>query len=484
METRTAQALIVDDDRDICRLLGHLLERAGIAVESAYDGAAALELVAAVQPDVLLLDIKMPNSDGMDVLRRVRQRYPNLPVVMMTAFAGVTQAVEAMKTGAVDYLPKPFDNNKVVPLVREAVARLGGKAAVGPVAGDRPQEPRGKDRPGLRETLAAMMGPSAAVVGLAEELTRVVETDYSIVIQGETGTGKELVARTIHRCSRRARGPFVAVDCGAIAENLLENELFGHERGAYSGADRRSIGKFEAAAGGTLFLDEIGNLPLKAQATLLRALQERTICRVGGTEPLDVDVRVVAASNEHFLQAVERGDFREDLWYRLNEFHVHLPPLRERRDDILHLAEMFRRQVAEELKRTVPELSAAAEERLISFDWPGNVRELRSVVRRLCLLRKPEIEAEDIGLRSRRRMEVCDANEARELLLGELSLSEIVNDSVARVERTLLVKALRHAHGNKAEAARLLKVDYKTIYNKLKRLAITREEIGYDGETI
>jgi two-component system, NtrC family, response regulator HydG len=480
MEPRQAQALIVDDDRDICRLLGHLLERAGIAVQAAYDGAGALELVDALQPDVLLLDVKMPNSDGMDVLRRIRQRYPELPVVMMTAFAGVTQAVEAMKTGAVDYLPKPFDNNKVVPLVREAVARWGGKM---PIACACPKEPP-RNAQGLHETLARMMGPSAAVLGLAEELAPVVETDFSIVIQGETGTGKELIARTIHRFSRRARGPFVAVDCGAIAENLLENELFGHERGAYTGADRRGIGKFEAAAGGTLFLDEIGNLPLKAQATLLRALQERTIYRVGGTEPIAVDVRLVAASNEHFLQAVERGDFREDLWYRLNEFHVHLPPLRERRDDILHLTDTFRRQVAEELKRAVPELSAAAQQRLVNFDWPGNVRELRSVIRRVCLLPKPEIEAEDIGLRSRRRMEVSEVHEARELPLGELSLSEIVNDSVARVERTLLVKALRHAHGNKAEAARLLKVDYKTIYNKLKRFGITREEIGNDGETI
>ena len=483
MDSRQAQALIVDDDQDICRLLGHLLERAGIAVASAHDGAVALELVDSVQPDVLLLDVKMPNSDGMDVLRRIRQRYPDLPVVMMTAFAGVTQAVEAMKTGAVDYLPKPFDNNKVVPLVREAVARrYGNVVALNDPRNSDSQPPTGAL--GLRETLGRMMGPSAAVMGLADELAPVVETDFSIVIQGETGTGKELVARTIHRFSRRAKGPFVAVDCGAIAENLLENELFGHERGAYTGADRRGIGKFEAAAGGTLFLDEIGNLPLKAQATLLRALQERVIYRVGGTEPIAVDVRVVAASNEHFLQAVERGDFREDLWYRLNEFHLHLSPLRERRDDILHLADIFRRQVAEELKRPVPALSAAAEQRLVNFDWPGNVRELRSVIRRVCLLRKPEIEAEDIGLRSRRRMEVCEAQEARELPLGQLSLSEIVNDSVARVERTLLVKALRHARGTKAEAARLLKVDYKTIYNKLKRFGITREEIGDDGETI
>jgi two-component system nitrogen regulation response regulator GlnG len=471
-----AQALIVDDDRDICSLLGRLLDREGIAVETAHDGNAALELVNRLRPDVLILDIKMPNSDGMDVLRRIRRTHPGLPVVMMTAFAGVSQAVEAMKIGAVDYLPKPFDNRKVVPLVREAVARRSGgahgAAASGGAAGET----------GLRRSLAGMMGSSAAVMALADELEPVVGTDFSIVIQGETGTGKELIARTIHRFSRRAAGPFVAVDCGAIAENLLENELFGHERGAYTGADRREMGKFEAAAGGTLFLDEIGNLPLKAQAALLRALQERVICRVGGTTPIPVDVRLVAASNEHFDQAVANGSFREDLWYRLNEFHVRLPALRDRRDDILHLAEIFRGQLAEELDHPVPAFSRAARQRLVGFDWPGNVRELRSVVRRTCLLDKPEIEADDLRLRSRPRHEPCPGNEAQELPLGELSLSQIVSDNIARVERAMLVKALRHTRGNKAEAARLLKVDYKTIYNKLKRFGITREEIGCDRE--
>ncbi|MCF7985708.1 MAG: sigma-54 dependent transcriptional regulator [Thiohalocapsa sp.] len=471
----TARALIVDDDDDICCLLGRLLDRDGIAFETAHDGNAALEMIAVLQPDVLLLDVKMPNSDGMEVLRRIRKSYPHVGVVMMTAFAGVTQAVEAMKIGAVDYLPKPFDNRRVVPIVREALARCKRDPAS--------PRPDCRDGNGLRGALAGMMGPSAAVMDLADQLTTVAETDFSVVIQGETGTGKELVARTIHRFSHRAGGPFVAVDCGAISENLLENELFGHERGAYTGADRRGIGKFEAAAGGTLFLDEIGNLPLKSQATLLRALQERTICRVGGNTPIPVDVRVIAASNERFLQAVGAGEFREDLWYRLNEFHLYLPPLRERRDDIVHLAETFRRQVAEDLQRPVPVFSDAARQRLVQFDWPGNVRELRSVVRRVCLLDKPEIEAEDIHLRSRPRHEL-DVNAARELQLGEVSLSQVVNDSVARVERAMLVKALRHAHGNKAEAARLLKVDYKTIYNKLKRLGITREEIGNDGAEV
>jgi two-component system nitrogen regulation response regulator GlnG len=474
--TTTTQALIVDDDPDICQLLGHLLERAGILAEAINDGNLALELVNRLQPHVLLLDVKMPASDGMDVLRRIRKTHPQLPVVMMTAFAGVTQAVEAMKIGAVDYLPKPFDNRRVVPMVREAMARYSPA-----LAASQGCSCEGGD---LRKTLAAVMGPSAAVTGLAEQLAPVVGTDFTVVVQGETGTGKELVARTIHRFSRRARGPFVAVDCGAIAENLLENELFGHERGAYTGADRREVGKFEAAAGGTLFLDEIGNLPLKSQATLLRALQERTICRVGGNTPIPVDVRVVVASNEQFERAVTAGEFREDLWYRLNEFHVRLTPLRERRDDILHLAGIFRQQVAEELGHPVPSLSAAAEQRLLEFDWPGNVRELRSVVRRTCLLDKPEIEADDIRLRSRPRHGADGGEEARELPLGELSLGEIVSDNVARVERRLLVKALRHAHGNKAEAARLLKVDYKTVYNKLKRFAITREEIGYGGEKI
>jgi two-component system nitrogen regulation response regulator GlnG len=464
------RALIVDDDREICHLLGVLLRRNGFEVDAVHDGKAALKRLRSEPPDVMLLDVKMSGCDGMEVLRRVRGDHPLLPVVMMTAYAGVGQAVEAIRTGAVNYIPKPFDNTQVVPLVRQAMAdRRQGPADCG-CTDD------------LCQWLTRTMGPSAAVAHLVDQLASVVGTDFSIVVQGETGTGKELVARTIHRFSPRSKGPFVAVDCGALPDNLLENELFGHERGAYTGADRREIGKLEAADGGTLFLDEIGNMPLKSQAALLRALQERTIYRVGGHEPIAIDVRVVVASNENFMQAVERGDFREDLWYRLNEFQLRLPPLRERQDDILHLAELFLKQTAAELKRPLPTLSASARHLLLTFDWPGNVRELRSVVRRACLVDKPEIEADDIGLRSRARREIDGFIESRELTLGETSLREIVNDNLARLERVVLVKALRQTKGNKAEAARLLKVDYKTIYNKLKKFEINPAEIAYERQ--
>jgi two-component system nitrogen regulation response regulator GlnG len=271
----------------------------------------------------------------------------------------------------------------------------------------------------------------------------------------------------------------VAVDCGAIPQSLLENELFGHEKGAFTGADRRELGRFEAAAGGTLFLDELANLPLPSQAALLRVLQERTVYRVGGHSGVDIDVRVVVASNEDLAEAVQAGRFRQDLWYRLSEFQVRLPALRERRDDILHLAEQFRRQAQTDLNRPVPPFASSARERLLAFDWPGNVRELRLVVRRAALLAEHEITDEHIRVRSRARQEADRPADSEEVPLGQASLREIVQDSVNRIERRVLVKALRHCRGNKAEAARLLKIDYKTVYNKLKKFGITSAETGY-----
>jgi two-component system nitrogen regulation response regulator GlnG len=475
MSMSATHALVVDDDRDIRRMLSMVLTREGIQVTEAEDGDSAVRQLHRRLPDVMLLDVKMPRRDGMDVLRDVRGRHPDLPVVMMTAFAGVNGAIEAIRCGAVDYLPKPFDNRNVVRIVKRALASREPIAA-----NDAERSPASPaNRASLSDWLAQSMGPSAAIRHLADELAAVVATDFSVVIQGETGTGKELIARTIHRFSHRASGPFVAVDCGAIPESLLENELFGHEKGAFTGADRRELGRFEAAAGGTLFLDELANLPLPSQAALLRVLQERTVVRVGGHSGVDIDVRVVVASNEDLAEAVQAGRFRQDLWYRLSEFQVRLPALRERRDDILHLAEQFRRQAQADLNRPVPPFASSAKERLLSFDWPGNVRELRLVVRRAALLAEHEITDEQIRVRSRPRQEADRAADSEDVPLGRASLREIVQDSVNRIERRVLVKALRQCRGNKAEAARLLRIDYKTIYNKLKKFGITPAETGY-----
>ncbi|MBK5939874.1 sigma-54-dependent transcriptional regulator [Halochromatium roseum] len=477
------KALIVDDDQDLCDMLSLVLSRGGFEVRTTHDGNSALSCVNQRMPDVMLLDVRMPGPDGMEVLRRVHSSYPQLPVVMMTSFAGVSQAVEAIKAGAADYLPKPFDNRHAVSLLKQVVKQAEGRALAGAASQASSASAQIKTNASkatsLQNHLRATMGSSPRVQRLVREMAAVAETNFSVIIQGETGTGKELVARTLHAFSARSQGPFVAVDCGAIAASLLESELFGHEKGAFTSADSRSIGKFEAAAGGTLFLDEIGNMPLQAQASMLRVLQERVLYRVGGQQPIKIDCRVLVATHEDLQQAVEDGRFREDLWYRLNEFQLSVPPLRERREDILHLAEQFRRQAEIDLAKPVGGFSPAAQQRLLAFGWPGNVRELRAVVRRAALLAEEQIDVEHIRLRSRDRSVLAAAGSpvtaAQALPIGERSMREILLDNKQQLERALLDKALGLAHGNKAEAARLLQVDYKTIHNKLKQFGLQHQ---------
>ncbi|MCF7976894.1 MAG: sigma-54 dependent transcriptional regulator [Chromatiaceae bacterium] len=475
------EALIVDDDQDLCGMLSLVLSRGGFDVRTTHDGNSALSCVNQRMPDVMLLDVRMPGPDGMEVLRRVHSSHPQLPVVMMTSFAGVSQAVEAIKAGAADYLAKPFDNRHAVSVLKQVVKQAEDSVLAGAQASSAGTQAHtnATKATSLQSHLRATMGSSPRVQRLVRDMAAVAESNFSVIIQGETGTGKELVARTLHTFSARSEGPFIAVDCGAIAASLLESELFGHEKGAFTSADSRSIGKFEAAAGGTLFLDEIGNMPLQAQASMLRVLQERVLYRVGGQQPIKIDCRVLVATHEDLQQAVEDGRFREDLWYRLNEFQLCVPPLRERREDILHLAEQFRRQAEIDLAKPVPSFSAAAQQRLLAFDWPGNVRELRAVVRRAALLAEEQIDVEHIRLRSRDRSTLAadDApvSPAQALPVGERSMREILLDSKQQLERALLGKAMGLAHGNKAEAARLLQVDYKTIHNKLKQFGLQHQ---------
>lgn len=475
------KALIVDDNQDLCDMLSLVLSRGGFEVSATHDGNSALSYVNRRMPDVMLLDVRMPGPDGMEVLRRVHSRHPQLPVVMMTSFAGVSQAVEAIKAGAADYLAKPFDNRHAVSVLKQVVKQAEDSALAGAQASSAGTQAHtnASKASSLQSHLRATMGSSPRVQRLVGDMAAVAESNFSVIIQGETGTGKELVAHTLHAFSARSEGPFIAVDCGAIAASLLESELFGHEKGAFTSADSRSIGKFEAAAGGTLFLDEIGNMPLQAQASMLRVLQERVLYRVGGQQPITIDCRVLVATHEDLQQAVEDGRFREDLWYRLNEFQLCVPPLRERREDISHLAEQFRRQAEIDLAKPVAGFSAAAQQRLLAFDWPGNVRELRAVVRRAALLAEEQIDVEHIRLPSQDRSTLAAASapvsDAQALPVGERSMREILLDNKQQLERLLLGKAMGLAHGNKAEAARLLQVDYKTIYNKLKQFGLQHQ---------
>ncbi len=447
--------LIVDDDESMRRILQLVLQRAGFRVITAADGGEGLCLARTCGPRLAILDYRLPDMTGLDMLRRLRVTSPHLPVILLTGFADLAGAVTAIKEGAFDYLAKPFDNQGFLSKVREALAYCHEPPAT----------------PGAECGLRERMGTSPAITRTIEDVERVAPTDFAVSLFGETGAGKEVVARAIHDLSPRAGHPFVAVDCGTIPDSLIENELFGHERGAFTGAERQQPGKFEAAHGGTLFLDEIGNLAWSAQARLLRVLQERVIYRVGGTKPVAVDVRLISASNQDLTEAVSKGTFREDLLYRLCDYRVAIPPLRARADDILHIAGQFLTEANRELGKQVGSFTAEAAQALLAYPWPGNVRQLRSVVRRAVLIASYAIDTHHLALpqgEAERALPGGAPGSASGLYQTGLSLKEIVRTRMADVERQVLFEALQRSRGNKAAVARMLQVDYKTVHTKLK----------------
>lgn len=464
--------LVVDDERELCGLIQMLLESQGYRVVVAHDGATAMRLVKDIKPDAMLLDSVMPEPNGMAVLGYVRDQSPGLPVIMMSAYPGMNSAICAIKAGAWEYLPKPFQNENLVELVNRAVAsRMAPQSA----------EAMGTTAAAYA-SLMKSMGSSSLIQELAENIVRVARTDYSVLIQGETGTGKELVARHIHMASKRAAGPFVAVDCGALQDTLVENELFGHDKGSYTGAYAAVKGKFEQAYGGTLFLDELGNLSLVAQGKLLRALQERVVYRVGGCMPVRVDIRLVAATNENLMEEIVRGRFREDLYYRLNEFNLHIPPLRSRPADIPYLVDRFLREACAELHRSLPQVDERAMAKLVEYSWPGNVRQLRTKIRRALISCGERIEESSLGQASQLLEDgllspvnyesgagLGNAAAIQAMLADGLTFKEIVQRIVAKTEVEVIEVCLKSSKGNKAEVARKLKIDYKTLFNKLKR---------------
>jgi two-component system nitrogen regulation response regulator GlnG len=448
--------LIADDEADTRWMLSVLVRGEGLDPVEALDGESALDILRRGPVDVALLDMKMPGMDGLEVLRQARRLGVEVPIIVLTGFGDVTTAVEAMKNGAFDYVTKPFDNAKLLAGIRLAL---------------RSPSPRAR----AEEThlpLHEIMGPSEQVQRLSVDIARVAPTDFTVIVTGETGAGKEVVARAIHGASRRAGAPFVPVDCGSIPPTLMESELFGHEKGAFTGADRARPGKLEAASGGTLFLDEISNMDLALQAKLLRALQEKQICPVGGTKERKVDIRVVAATNEDLCPLVAAGRFRRDLHHRLHEFAVRVPPLRERRADIAFLAQRFLRLTNAELHKQVEGISDAALALLRDSNWPGNVRELRNVMRRAVLLAEVEIRPEHLSfLDGPERAWAMAADLGVEPYDG-LPLREAVRRAVQRVEQKVIQEVLQRTGGNKARAARILRVDYKTLHGKVKEYGI------------
>src|SRR5438046_656625 len=462
---------------------------ADATVETADSAAAALDRSAARDYDAIVTDIKMPGMDGLELLAEIRTHRPDTPTLVITGHGEHDLVVHALRAGAYDFVQKPIDRDYFVASLRRAIEMraLSRRVKEQQLALERHLneleaivEKRTRE---LRETnkviespLRFLMGPNGQMEKIVEQIKQVADSPLTVLVEGETGTGKELVARAIHQLSARREKPFVAVDCGAIPDTLIESELFGYEKGAFTGAHQRKEGQFQLAEGGSLFLDEIVNLPLPTQAKLLRALQERQVQPLGSKRPVRVSARIIAASNVPLEREVRAGRFRQDVYYRLNEFGITLPPLRER-DDILHLANEFHPEAGTELGRPCRKISEAAAQVLLRYHWPGNVRELRNVIRRAILLASDVIEPEHLSVLPVDPSPETTATALRgEPAPVDSSLREIAEAAAADAEQQAIRRVLQVTSRNKREAARLLRVDYKTLHLKTKRYSIEAAE--------
>src|SRR5216117_2154585 len=476
--------LIVDDDLALLEALPEALRlrMGGVTVETADSAAVALERIAARDYDAIVADIKMPGMDGLELLTEIRTRWPDTPTLMITGHGENELVVGALRGGACDFIHKPIDRDYLVTALqramatREASRRVKEQQLALEHHLDTLEVVVEERAPGLRgrkevseSPLSWLMGSSGQMEQVVQQIKQVAASPLTVLVEGETGTGKELVARAIHHLSARRDKPFVAVDCGAIPDTLIESELFGYEKGAFTGAHQRKEGQFQLAGGGTLFLDEVVNLPLPTQAKLLRALQVRQVQPLGGTQPVAVQVRFIAASNVPLEREVRAGRFRQDVYYRLNEFAITLPPLRER-DNILHLANEFLPEAGMELGRPCRKISEAAAQVLLRYHWPGNVRELRNVIRRAILLASDVIEPAHLSVIPVDSPATAALREAP--APGDCSLKEIADAAAAQAEQDAIRRVLQLTGGNKSEAARLLRTDYKTLYLKIKQYRI------------
>jgi DNA-binding NtrC family response regulator len=444
-------------------MLRHALEGHGHAVVEARDEPEAVQQLRQARPVVVLTDLKLPVGDGFGVLRAAKELDPELQVVVMTAYGSIQDAVTAMKEGAMDFLAKPIDPDHLLLMVERAMAQRRMLTEY-ILLKEELAERRGAPR---------IIGEDAKLRQVSQQLHRGAETDATVLLEGESGTGKELFARTLHALSQRNDGPFVAINCAAIPDTLLETELFGYEKGAFTGAAARKPGRFELAHRGTLFLDEIGDLPLPLQAKILRALEERQFERVGGTQSLHVDVRVVAATNRNLKQRVAERQFREDLYFRLSVFPIQIPPLRERADDVLMLARHFVEKFCRDLNKKPLSLAPGAIDELRSYQWPGNVRELQNCIERAVILTEGDaIHARHLNLSFRQASPAAPAASPWE----QIDLSGTLPDALRRVteevERRKIAQALQDANGNKAQVADALHITYKVLLQKMKTYGI------------
>lgn len=449
-----AKILIIDDDSFICEILKKHLKNHGYQVETAFSANSAFELFKSKSFQMVLCDFRLPDSSGLEVLQKMRTMNPDIPVVIMTAYADVRMAVKLMKMGADDYITKPIQQEELLNLIAKLLQA--------------PKEKKKNTPPAKKSTYKNgefIVGNSPRIRQLVELAKKVAPTNMSVIIEGETGTGKEYIARFIHDNSLRRDNPFVAIDCGAIPKDLANSELFGHVKGAFTGALQDKNGVFQKADGGTLFLDEIGNLTYEVQLKLLRAIQEREVARMGEDKAKSIDIRIIAATNENLPNEVAEGTFREDLYHRLNEFRLTLPPLRERGEDILVFASNFLEQANNELDRSIVGFDSEAEQIIMDYPWHGNLRELKNVVKRAVLL----AGGEQVD-KSCLPVEIIYPD-PETTTVSEMSVTRsdsMLKNASSEIEKQLIVRTIQEAGYNKSKAARILNIDRKTLYNKMK----------------
>ena len=448
-----SRILIIDDDPAFCNLLRSFLNKQGFSAEETHTAKEGIREVYDESYDIVLIDYRLPDMDGLELLKNIKKRYFHLPVIIMTNYANIKTAVKAMQLGAFEYVTKPINPDEIKLSINKALSETS----------DSEKKPR-PARP-TPISLSFVEGVSHRASEVKKHIDLVAPTNISVIVEGESGTGKEYVSRMIHQKSQRINKPFVALDCGALSEELAASELFGHLKGAFTGALQDKIGQFQAANGGTLFLDEIGNLSYENQVKLLRAIQERTVRQLGSTKDMQVDVRLIVATNENLEQAVRTGDFREDLFHRLNEFQIKVPALRERQEDIPLFARYFLEQANQELNKNIEGFEEGVIKKLQAYHWPGNIRELKNVVRRATLLSTsnqitPETLPQEIVYPA-----THEANTDFTASINNPDLKAVQE----KTEKALIEETLVKVRYNKTQAAKVLNIDRKTLYNKLKR---------------
>jgi two-component system response regulator HydG len=495
--------LVIDDDMDMCNLLSRFLNKKGYQVATAPSGKKGLELLQSFNPDIVLSDYRLDDMNGNDLLMQIKAYNFNLPVIIITGYSDIKTAVEVLKNGATDYVTKPLFPDEILLTIKKTLEKGGNPAR--PVA----QTTDNKPVPSVPSTSPTLhdddyiSGQSPVFINIIEQIKRVAPTNYSIIIYGESGSGKEVIAKEIHHQSKRSGKPFMAIDCGALSKELAGSELFGHEKGSFTGAINQKIGIFELANTGTVFLDEIGNLSYDVQVSLLRVIQERKMRRIGGTKDIDLDVRIIVASNEKLLDAAKKGKFREDLYHRFNEFSINVPPLRERKPDILLFARHFLQQANVELQKNIQGLTPQVEQIFLNYVWHGNLRELKNVIKRAALLTDGQLidvislpfeitnfqklQFDEAVIPAAPMAPIDYAQQAntynettpiqpvqpqqpiyttpKKIELHENSLREASLDA----EYETILEALKKVNFNKSKAAKLLNIDRKTLYNKMRQ---------------